>query len=112
VREIAGRLPAVQALLDEHVKDNLGDILPHVFLGNLTRYILSLLPGADAGLSADRSLRELLDHLEASFESGGPEVQELIVVSFLENLPASSEVGSEIREMMGPNLSRELKQIG
>jgi hypothetical protein len=28
-------------LLDEHVEDNFGEILPHVFFGDLTRFIVS-----------------------------------------------------------------------
>jgi hypothetical protein len=114
VKDITARFPSLATLLEEHVHDNLGELLPHVFFGDLTRYILALLMTVNSGggLEPRRELREMLSFLEESFSSGHPELQELIGTSFLENLPRTGEDGSEIRSMLGSTLSAELRRMG
>jgi hypothetical protein len=114
VKRVGARFPGLAPLLAEHTKDNFGQILPHVFLGELTRYTLSLLATADSGrnVPAARELRELLDVLEHTFASGDQKMRELIVASFLENLPRPGEQGSQIRTMLGTELSRQLRELG
>ncbi len=112
VREIVKRFPKLSPLLREHLHDNSGELLPHVFFGDLTRYAVALLTSADGGLEASRELRELLAFLEESFASGDSELCELISVSFLENLPYPWENGSELRSMLGPTLSMEMSRKG
>ena len=113
VRSIVARFPNLSARLEEHIKDNLGEILPHVFFGDVTRYVLSLLFAVSGGgLPPRRELREILDYLEEAYSGGDEERRELISVSFLENLPRPGEEGAQIREMVGPNLRRQLHVIG
>lgn len=113
VRSMVARFPSLSALLEAHIKDNLGEMLPHVFLGDVTRYVLSLLLAVGAGgLPARRELRGILDYLEEAFDDGDEELQELISVSFLENLPRPGQTGAEIRKMVGPNLRKQLHVIG
>jgi hypothetical protein len=101
-------------MLDEHLKDNLGEILPHVFFGDLTRYVVSLCCAAGSGSASSiehRELDDILDMLEAEYAKGDDELQELISVSFLEHLPRPGERGSEIRNMLGRRLSEQLAAI-
>jgi hypothetical protein len=114
VRATAVRFPELHDLLDEHTKDNRGEILPHVFLGELTRYLLSVLSRSNTGadLQVRRQLRQILDHLETAFASGDAELQELISTSFLENLPRPGEEGGQIRDLLGPRLKKEARVIG
>jgi len=113
VRSLATRWPGLGPILEEHINDNFGEILPHVFFGDLTRYVLSLLGEASRGdEAARRELREILDYLEETYAGGDVELQELIFVSFLENLPRPDEDGAQIREMVGPHLRRQLLVIG
>ena len=113
VKSMVSLHPELGAILEEHIKDNLGEILPHVFFGDVARYTSSLFPAAPrGGLLLRRELRDLLDYLEATYSSGDEELRELISVSFLENLPRPGELGAQIREMLGPNLSRQLRVIG
>ncbi len=112
VRSTMARFPSLSALLEEHLKDNLGEILPHVFFGDVTRYVLSLLAASGGGLPPRRELRDILDYLEEAYSASGEELRELISVSFLENLPRPGEIGAQIREMVGPNLRRQLHVIG
>src|SRR3954471_14705300 len=109
VRSIVARFPSLSAILEEHLKDNLGEILPHVFLGDVTRYLPSLLLAASSGgFPIRRELRDILDYLEEVFSGDGAELRELISASFLENLPRPGESGAQLREMVGPTLKRQL----
>ncbi len=109
VREMVARFPGLSALLEEHMKDNFGEILPHLFFGDVTRYVVALLSGGD--LAQRRELRDILDHLERVYASADEELQELIAVSFLENFPRPNEPGAEICGKIGPHLRRQLHVI-
>jgi hypothetical protein len=113
VRQLSGLSPALTALLGEHMQNNFGELLPHDFLGDVTLYLLSLVraPGFDNALVVRRELRTVLDRLEQSYSADDEEVRELIGASFLENLPAKEEEGSEIREMIGSKLSAQLREM-
>ena len=115
VDRLVRRVPALEPLLREHLADNFGEVLPHLFFGELTRYVVSELGGAgDDPRTQERkaALQTLLDELEEGFANGGEEVAELICVSFLENLPRKGEEGDVVRDLLGPRLKSELKRIG
>jgi hypothetical protein len=113
VRSLAARFPSLAGMLADHLEDN-GEVLPHLFFGDLTRYVVSLhLAAASLGEhGAPQELRDILDFLEAAYESGDEELQELISVSFLEHIPRPGEAGSDVRGMVGPALSAQLRVIG
>lgn len=114
VKAMVDRFESLAPLLKEHIADNMGQILPHVFFGDLTRYILALVAAVSsgAGLEPRCELRDILDFLEKSYAIGDLEIKELVCVSFLENLPRSGEAGSEVRSMLGAALSAELRRMG
>ena len=113
VQAMTTRFPALRPLLDEHVSDNFGEVLPHVFFGDVTSYVVSLASaGEGQGSPKRRELADLLHFLEESFVAGDGELQELISVSFLEALPRTGEPGAEVRGMVGPNLRAGLDVIG
>lgn len=94
-------------LLREHLADNLGEMLPHLFFGDLTRHVLSEF----ARGSLDQ-LQPLLNELELAFSRGNEEVAEVIAVSLLENLPQQGRGAEGVRDLLGPGLRSELKKIG
>jgi hypothetical protein len=96
------------------MNDNFGEILPNVFLGELTRYVVDLAsnPQDDSGDDKELRVSEVLRYLENQFVQGGDEIQELISVSFLENLPRQGTPGHEIRNLVGPNMRNQLRKIG
>jgi len=67
---------------DEHLADN-GDLLPHVFFGDVTRYGSSLAREDADAKELDRLLADLDDAL--SDGEADDEVTNLIWVSFVEN---------------------------
>jgi hypothetical protein len=103
---LAWQFEDLRGRLDEHLEDNNQEILPHVLMADYERW-------AEAALErAEPRLQEFLDTLEVAYRAGGPDVEELISVSFLEHLPRPGELGSELRELMGPTLRAQLDVIG
>jgi hypothetical protein len=112
VTTILARFPRLGGILVEHLKDSAGEVLPHVFLGEVTRHVQSLLLAADGpGSPSGREARQILAYLEEVYSTGTREIRELIAVSFLENLPGSGQPGSQVREMLGPQLSAQLRRF-
>jgi hypothetical protein len=60
----------------------------------------------------EREVVELLEALERAYSEGDEELEELIAVSFLENLPRVGEPGDAVRRQLGPLLQEQLKRIG
>jgi hypothetical protein len=104
VQSMVARFAGLKPVLDEHIKDN-HEILPHLFFGDVTRYALSLVRVGRPDQTPE--LRLLLDFLEESFSGGDGELQELIAVSFLENLQSTGDKGAHIIAMLGPNLTKQ-----
>ncbi|MEX1207537.1 MAG: hypothetical protein WEE36_02890 [Acidimicrobiia bacterium] len=94
-------------ILQEHL-DDYDALLPHVLMGDLTRWVVSEFEThGESGL-----LREVLDFIESSYSHGDDHEQEPIAVSFLENLPRPDENASKLRALLGPSLSKQLRVIG
>jgi len=86
VSSMVARFPSLYRLLEDHIRDNAGEVLPHVFFGEVTRYVLSLLVAA-RGEPRRELIGDVLSYLEEAYAAGDEELRELISVSFLENLP-------------------------
>lgn len=106
---LAYRFPALLPLLAEHLVDQEGQVLPHLFMADVERWIEDIVKDGNEGQEA---AREVLQFLEEAFSAGDPEIEELISVSFLEHLPRPGEAGSGVRDMLGPKLSGQLRRIG
>lgn len=103
---LVANFPYLEPLLQDHVED-FGEVIPHVFFGDLTRYaVTAFIQGDDM-----EQLKDLLAELERAFHAGNDEVANLIAVSFVENLPSPGEQGEDIRELLGPGLRAELENI-
>lgn len=109
VGALVHRFPELLPLLQEHLDDQDGEVLPHVFMGDLTRWLVRRFATAGA---QDATLRQILGFMEDAYRSRDPEAQELLSVSLLENLPRPGETGWEIRSIVGPALREELHRIG
>ena len=84
VEWVVAAVPELQPVLQEHLDDNLGELLPHVLFGDVTRWAQA---EADAG---NEPLQRLLTQLEDGLANGGPDVQGLVVASFVENVDDDS----------------------
>jgi len=91
VRQLTKFSPSLTASLDEHIEDNFGDILPYIFLYDVVVHVIGLVleKTAENVTSARSELNSILGIIELYFEAENPEIEDLIHVSFLENLPMS-----------------------
>jgi hypothetical protein len=106
VSQLVAAVPALAAVYREHIADN-GEPLPHVFMGDVTRFAIA---GAEHEDSAD-SLSTLLTLLEGGLNSGDSDVAELIGVSFVENLCGEDDAIQLLLPRMGRSLRQEMKRI-
>lgn len=90
----------LQPLLAEHLEDNEGEVLPHLFLADVMRWL--------AGRVAfDPDIcRSVLRWLERQYRDGDEGVKGLIMVSGIEMIPDPGLPGSTLREMLGPTLQK------
>lgn len=106
VRRISNKSTALGEMLREHLDDNFGDMLPHVFFGDLVRYVESLYLSPTSDRGDWDTLNEIIRELDVTFARGGVEVRELIAVSFVEDLLDSDLVG-----LFERNLRREAERM-
>lgn len=102
------RAPELRPLLDEHIQQY-DELLPHVFFGDVTRFVMDRVRAEGGAGNHDPVARRILGFLEDAMASSDENVQELVSVSFLENLDPSDPAYEELKAMLGPNLRRELE---
>ena len=104
VTRLADQYLPLDLLREVHLKQNFGELLPYALFGTYVQWLEGSMLNAE---QADMA-RAILADLDWAFDSAPEEVRNLISVQLLENLPAVGEPASRIREMLGPNLRKEL----
>lgn len=98
--------PELKGAYEEHLFDN-NMLLPHVFMSDITRFVIAAAERRD-----DRAIvQRILDYFENELKAGEAESLELIRASFIENLIGESVVVNKLKPMMGPGLRREIDAI-
>jgi hypothetical protein len=96
--------PELEHLRRQHLDENYGEMLPHLWTSDLARYVVERY--RTGGSAAVQSLLSTLDA-----EAGSkPEVDEMIGVSFVEVLPYPGEAGAEVTRHLGPRLAHMLHE--
>lgn len=79
--EIEAASPGFSAVAKEHLRDN-GELLPHLLMADLLRYV-----GAALSVPASESeIRVVLAALDAAALCGNAETENVVALSFCENL--------------------------
>ena len=104
IEDLLEKVPALVPIYDEHLRDY-DTLIPHVFLGDVTRFVVALVN--ESPLSNE--LKAVLDVLEVAMSKEDEEISELISVSFLENLIGEVRL-EDIKIMLGKNLLCELSK--
>jgi hypothetical protein len=99
VEDLIASVPALQQLYEEHLHEN-DTLLPHVFFGEITRYVISKVCEAQH----DHSIGRLLNELEKGVEKGPEAVRDLIRASFVENLCGETDAIKALKPLMGEKL--------
>ena len=89
--------PALRPELEEHI-DAFGEMHSHVFLSDVMRWLIPRIA------TDPMVVRSVIDWLEERYITGPEIVRNMIVVSFVEMIPSPGEVGSELRDMLGPTV--------
>jgi len=108
IGSLVDRCPSLLPILQEHLDDYDDCLLSHVFMSDVTRWAVQRYV-ADPH---DPELESALAVLNQWFAGDRPDDTELIAVSFLENLPSGDEVGSGLRDAVGPALREHLARYG
>lgn len=100
-------ISALRPVLAEHRSDNDGEVLSHLFMGDVSRWYLARYRGRDVGAVA-----ELSKFLDIEFVSGSSYVRNLLAVSFIENLPWGQEDEAlGVRSTLGPALQARQQEM-
>ena len=104
--------PLLSHLFRDHQRQY-DEMLPHVLMADVSRAALTLAEDAQSGsASAEIALKRLVDELERGLQSGGDAVEELVVVSFLENMDDEDPRFGLLEENFGPQLRWEWSRLG
>ncbi|MCP2323410.1 hypothetical protein HDA40_001917 [Hamadaea flava] len=106
IAEMTCRFPGLQGEVDAHVENNDG-LLAHVLFWDITSDVLVAFRGDDDGLS----WRDALAFFDESYLRGDREVREVLVTSFLLNLPWPDQPGYEIVGHLGPVLAERFVAV-
>jgi hypothetical protein len=112
LRELAEAVPALAALLREHVNDHNGEILAHPFMSEVASWVTErFVEGREHG-EVPSEVTRVLTFLEERYVVRQAGVSNLIEVSFLEMLPWYEEdAGVDIAEVLPPKLAQTLAEM-
>lgn len=85
-------------VLEEHLIDNEGEVLPHLVLADVIRWLV------DHRLSHPDTCSSVLAWLEREYVDGAEDVRGLITVSGVVMIPDPGQPGAELRDLLGPAL--------
>lgn len=102
-RKILAIVPELHETYKAHI-DNNDELLPHVFLGDITRFILH----ASKMIDQRDAITRLLKVLEDGLLSDQDEIVELVTVSFIENLCGEDEAIAFMHPQLGDTTKRAL----
>jgi hypothetical protein len=101
------QVPGFDRVYDEHVRDY-DEVLPHVLVGELLRFLSAQVRSHGEDCAA---LSRAMDLLEQGMASGDPQLQELVAVSFLENLEPEDPSFHAISRLFGPRLREQYEKF-
>ena len=106
VQGLVREVPALAPALQEHIEFN-KELLPYLFMGDVGRFVIANASRPDS----KSTLVRLVAYLEKGLANGPEEVQELIVVSFVEYLQDEAPAIIAIAPLLGPLLKKSINTI-
>jgi len=100
---LTANVPAFATLYEEHVA-KYDEALPHVLFGDLVRFLDNevRVNGPESAV-----LAQAMGLLERAMGSQDPKLQELVAVSFIENLEPGEATFPAFRRLFGPKLEAQ-----
>lgn len=110
--ELAALSTDFRSILSDHLKDN-GELLPHVLMGDFARFVT--LAAENSMMNSEKQLPAasiaLLLAMEQQYTDGNVDLQEIIVVSFIENLPSTGASSRLLYNSLGSALREQYAKI-
>jgi hypothetical protein len=101
IQDLLRSVPELERLFKEHLDDNEGTVLPHVFMGDVTRFAIA----ATKDVHMESVLQRILAQMNTGVAEGNEDVRELVTVSFLENLLGEDAAVAVMKPLMDPVLA-------
>ncbi|MFT4280524.1 hypothetical protein [Microbacterium sp.] len=90
--------PLLIPLLEEHLNEFDGEVLAHLLLSDIVRWMVANLE------SHPDAVQSILDWWDSEYQKGPDEVRELIFVSGVEMIPDPGQPGANLRNLMSEAL--------
>lgn len=107
VKDLVAAIPEFEEMYSTHL-ENEHEVLSHVFFWDVTQETVGSYLGTEADLP---DWRKTLQFLEEQSALGIPEVDTVIVTSFLYNLPFPGTPGHEIVKHLGPIMAAKFSRL-
>ena len=105
VDRLLSAFPQLSPLVEEHLADQEGELLPYLLLADIARW-------AQASYAGDPALvGRLIDWLEGEFVRAEPAEKDLIGLGFVEVIPYLPH-GAPLLARLGPELTRVAGDLG
>ena len=105
VHRLVDEFPDLQPVMDEHLSDQEGELLPYLFLADVARWAQATYPTGQALVG------RMVDWLEREYTSAEPAEQDLIGLGFVEAISFPPE-GAALLLRLGPELTRVAAELG
>jgi hypothetical protein len=105
VRRLVAAFPPLDSVLQEHLSDQEGELLPYLVMADIARW-------TQATNATDPELAgEIVDWLEREFATAEPAEKDLIGLGFVETIPYPPE-GAALLLRLGPELTSVARDLG
>ncbi|MCB5205543.1 hypothetical protein LH464_24205 [Neorhizobium sp. T786] len=91
-------------VLGEHIKDNSGEILPHIIMSEYCRFSLRFGPGCEW-------VEKLFSYMESEYSEEDNDISELVAVSFIEIIPYIASEPHWSVKLLGPKMLKQYNNI-
>jgi hypothetical protein len=105
VTGLVEQFPHLQVLLDEHLEDQDGELLPYLLMADVARWAQATYP-SDPG-----TVGEVVDWLEAEYARADAAEKDLIGLGFVEAIPFRP-AGAPLLARLGPELTQVASELG
>ena len=105
VTRLVDRLPELEPLLHEHLREQDGELLPYLLLADVARWAQASFP------SEPQLVGDLVDWFEEEYGRSEAAEKDLIGLGFVETIPYRP-AGTPLLTRLGPELTKVAAELG
>ena len=104
-RQLIAEVPDLEPVMEEHLTDQEGELLPYLFLADVARWAQTTFASDPAAVG------RAVDWLELEFARAEADEKDLIGLGFVEATPVPPE-GAPLLLRLGPELTQVARELG